>query len=479
LVFNKAHLTTGNYEIDSAFRIAMSDIFININPYKAGKLEKEENILMAGMGYWSPWTRDSAINTWSGAGLLIPDVTKNNLYAVLEKEGELRVGSGSLQFWDIIIWITGAWSQYLFTGDKTFLGDAYTAGINTLKDITENEWDEEEGLFRGPASYSDGISAYPDSWAETDDESGIEAWVRLHPDKQLETGMGFPMFTLSTNALFYNAYIVLNLMSKELSIDREDDFIAKAEKLKDSINSHFWNEKDQCYYYLIDEQGLAPFQSSLGNAFLLLFEISPEERIEKIIENQKISAGGIPCMWPPYDRYRISEEDYGRHSGTVWPQIEAMLVDGFVKNGEKGKFFDSLNKLASNVTRDQQFYEIYHPDTGLPYGGIQEMPGNKEHLWPSMPHQAWCATGYFRMIAAGVFGMNYRVDGIFFSPSVPDNWLENISLKSLKYRNMELNLFISGRGSQIVTMTINGRNTDNNFIPSHLSGVQNVEIVLK
>jgi hypothetical protein len=31
------------------------------------------------------WTRDAAINVWSGAGLLYPDVARNTLLATLEQ----------------------------------------------------------------------------------------------------------------------------------------------------------------------------------------------------------------------------------------------------------------------------------------------------------------------------------------------------------------------------------------------------------
>jgi hypothetical protein len=126
----KPMLSNSDPTLDRAFAIALSDVEGNVHPYRAGWLETTKPVLMAGAGYDTPWTRDAAINVWNGAGLLWPEVAKNTLLSVLErKDGKALIGG---QYWDAILWTTGAWNSYLYTGDRDFLGLALEATENTL-----------------------------------------------------------------------------------------------------------------------------------------------------------------------------------------------------------------------------------------------------------------------------------------------------------------------------------------------------------
>ena len=78
-------LKTGNFEIDRAFRIALGDMLGNVMHYRSGLLNAPAPCLVAGLSYPDPWTRDTAFNTWNGAGLLIPDVMKNTLLSCLTR----------------------------------------------------------------------------------------------------------------------------------------------------------------------------------------------------------------------------------------------------------------------------------------------------------------------------------------------------------------------------------------------------------
>src|SRR4029450_475655 len=108
------HIATNIPSVNRAFRIALGDLYGNITPFHDGLLEQAKPAVLAGLDYDTPWTRDAAINTWNGMGLLCPDVTRNTLLSVLERaDGKVRIGG---QYWDAIIWVTGAWAQYTYTG---------------------------------------------------------------------------------------------------------------------------------------------------------------------------------------------------------------------------------------------------------------------------------------------------------------------------------------------------------------------------
>ena len=124
-------LITNDDSINKAFRIAISDIVANIAMHKDGLLNELSEVIYAGLGYDKPWTRDAAINVWNCCGILFPEASKNTLISVLkEDENGLRVGG---EYWDAVIWVTGAWNYYLYTLDKEFLKLAYKVSVNTIK----------------------------------------------------------------------------------------------------------------------------------------------------------------------------------------------------------------------------------------------------------------------------------------------------------------------------------------------------------
>ena len=71
--------------IDRAARIAASDIRANFMPYQAGLLEEEKVCIMAGIDYDTPWTRDTAINTCFALAVTDPEIARNTLLAVCER----------------------------------------------------------------------------------------------------------------------------------------------------------------------------------------------------------------------------------------------------------------------------------------------------------------------------------------------------------------------------------------------------------
>lgn len=121
---NFPYFISDNKDINTAYRLAIATLSSNILPFKDGILEKEEPVIIAGLGYETPWTRDAAINTWNAGGMICPEVSLNTLKSVLTTcENGYRIDG---EYWDAIIWTTGAWNQYLYTGDKDDLAEPNT-----------------------------------------------------------------------------------------------------------------------------------------------------------------------------------------------------------------------------------------------------------------------------------------------------------------------------------------------------------------
>ena len=423
-------LNTDNEDINLAYRIAMGDIYSNIASFRDGLLTEPKPVLLAGAGYKKPWTRDAAINIWNGSGLILSEISKNTLLStVIEEKGVRRIGG---EYWDAIIWTIGAEWYLKYTGDEEFLPFVAEVTENALAYFEDTEFDAQRNLFRGPACYGDGISAYPDRYATG--QCGIMRVVDLKTDCCVKKGVGIPMYTLSTNCLYYESYNVAYRLTKK------EEYRQKADRMKEAINRQFWNEKSGQYNYIVDEWGGCDYSEGVGQSFAVLFGIADEEKTKSIIRRQTISANGIPCIDGTFSRYE--GRGIPRHAQTVWPQIQAFWADAVAKHDIK-KFEFEFNALTKNVKRCGYFAEVYHPDTGDPYGGIQEWQG-KFVQWPSEIRQTWAATGYLRMILFDLFGMRFEREGIYIKPLKTDV-AENLKLRDLRYRNIVLDIFVSGK----------------------------------
>ncbi len=470
------YLITGNDSIDQAFRIAIGDLLGNVVPFKNGLLDTYKPVIMAGLDYNRPWTRDAAINAWNGASLLMPEVSRNTLFSVLESiDNKVRIGG---QYWDAIIWTTGAWWHYLYTGDREFLSLALEVTQNSLKYFEETEFDAELNLFRGPACYQDGISAYPDPYAITDGSGFILDWPRANPDQVSKPGFGIPMQALSTNCLYYNAYISAQKMAGALGITAIPDWGLKAENIKKAINQRFKIKGKGHYRYLADLPGRCDHQEGLGHSFVLLFGLADDEWKEAVFSNVYVTPAGIPCVWPTFSRYEgKGEQSYGRHSGTVWPHIQGFWAHAAARFGKVDIFAHEMFKLAEHACRDSQFTEIYHPLKGTIYGGLQESKSKGIISWQSRRRQTWSSTAYLRMVLLGLIGIQFEPDGIRFSPCIPKA-ISNIKLQNLNYRETNIEVQIEGSGTKIRSFRLNGKLSENAFISADEEGQMKITIMM-
>lgn len=437
------HFRCDNQDVNVAYYTAMSDLLANIKPYQGGLLPEEKEVIIAGIGYSTPWTRDAAINTMNAGDYLFPDISKNTLVSVLKEEnGKLYIGG---EYWDSIIWAWAAWEYYRYTGEGEFLSKAYDAVCNTLAFFEETEFDAEKNLFRGAACYGDGVAAYPDIYT-VPGHSGIIAFAQERKELCAKQGVGLPMMALSTNCLYYKAYVVADQMAKELG--NVPQFAEKAGTLKAAINRHFWMEEQARYRYLLDPFGGCDSMEGMGNALVLLFGIADDARAQKVLENQHITSCGIPCVWPSFARYNSDNGmSFGRHSGTIWPHIQSFWADAALTHGRNDLFDLEFRNLTAWSVRDGHFAEIYHPVTGEIYGGMQEdWQSDRIRLWKSEHKQTWSATGYLHMIFANILGLRLNAREVSFSPYLPEG-ITSLDVSGLCIRGKRYNIHVTGCGS--------------------------------
>ena len=423
----------GDKQLTRAFRLALGALAVNTRRVRTGLLPGPRPCLMAGLDYPSPWTRDAAVNVWFAAALLDPAVAENTLLSVLETRDGVPVIGG--QYWDRIIWALGAERLWRTTGSISFARLARNAIRNTMAHCLSEEFDPADGLFRGPAVYGDGVSAYPEQYRNPSLSSGILRWSGEHPAERVPAGGGIPMKALSTNCVYEHAFRVLARLSEALGENPAPD-LDRADALREAVRRAFWNPETGLFDYLAYE---CSAQESLGLAFTILFGIADRAQTESILRHVTLTDHGIPCVWPAFAPYNAA--GFGRHCGTVWPHIQGFWALAALRAGRPDLFSRELYALAGHAVRDGQFAEIYHPADGRIYGGLQE-GGGKYLEWRSCSWQTWSAAAYLAMVLYGVFGLDE--DGRPGRPCLPDH-VPFAELSGLTVRESALHLQIGSR----------------------------------
>lgn len=410
------YFNSDNGILNRASRIATGDIMGNCVPFCDGLLRERKTCLMAGLDYDTPWTRDTSVNAMNYMSIAAPEIAENTLLSVCETvDGKKRIGG---QYWDAIIWALAAWQHYLINRDRDFLVFSHDVVKNSFDRFENEEFDPDMGLFRGPAVYGDGIAAYPDRYVDIKNHyTDIMAYVQYKPELKAGCGFGIPMFALSTNCVYYAAYRALGMMGMVLNNDPGDCY-GKSESLMQSIQKHFRNEKTGMLNYLCDNFGGCDREEALGLSFAILFGVADEEQTRAIAEKSYVTAHGKPCLWPSYERYRIGNE-YGRHSGTVWPHAQGYWALAMLKAGYPEKFETELFAMAYKAVRDMHFAELYHPVTGEIYGGMQENLNKGITVWKSCDRQSWSATAFRALLIYGIVGLKYTDRGAEIKPNLP------------------------------------------------------------
>ena len=472
-------LSTDNARVNQAFRIAIGDIYSNISSIRRGMLEKDTPCLLAGLfeRYNHCFVRDISVNIWNGTSLFLPDIGASSLRSVLAPHDDLVIPEQSNgQYWDSVVWIIGAWHHYLHTDDKDFLRYSLDISSGFMTFLENRSYDGGSGLFFGPAFFQDGPAAYPDEYVK-----GCSG-----PDWMISEKMR-SMRTLSTNSLYYLAYMALARMSQLVDNVEGSSYKAKADALRTEINKCFWSEALGRYTYIESDIKRSDLQESIGQALAILSGIADQKQIDRILETCASTPRGIPVLWPVFERYTGPDKDnpeYGRTSGTIWPQVNGFWALAARMNGRNDIFDKEFRCLTESACTHEQFLEVLHPITGARYGGMQEAMGSLRDrgdertilLWDSRPRQTWAATAYFRMLVFGVAGLRIDEHRLSFAPYLP-NGIRHLSLKGLRCGDRALNIALSGQGDQIRRCTINGHPTTE--IARTESGVFNIELELE
>lgn len=347
---------------------------------------------------------------------------------IMQREGQWPVVS------DHIGWATAAWEVYKATGDRKWLAYSKHVIEKTLSINSDVLLDNNTGLIHG-AGYT------------TSRPLGVRRM----------TWMGYNDFfacmSLGNNILTARAYNILSDMCDELGI--ENTYDKNAQRLKDAINQHLWNEDNGFYSSFLYGIGIprqSPTTDNTSQAMCVLWGIAEDDRAEHLIAHTPVSDKGVNVTYPPNNPL----EPYFANSS--WATTQAMwnLAAAYTDNE------NALRRGLGALYRAQALYQ----SRGIHMEGV-----NIDELGTGASNVA--------MILRVLLGMNFKSEGIEFDPLVPEGMPGKKTLNGLHYRKAVLDITIEGTGNDIALITDNGEDLESAFLPSDVEGHHQIAIVLK
>ncbi len=431
---------TGTNVLETAlYNMAVDEMVNNI---------EDDGTLRTGLLWGGVWTRDVSYSSLLSLSYICPEEVRNSLEVKVDRLGRIIQDTGTGGSWpcstDRVVWALSAWNVYLATGDKEWLEYAYPVIVRSLESDFVVAFDPVTGLFRGESSFID--------WRE----QSYPAWMQPADIYMSEC--------LGTNAAFYQVLKVLEEMASVLGDSgAEKEYGRRAADLKNAINDEFWLEEEGYYANFLYGRGhlsLSERSETLGESFCVLFGIADEERASRVLASMPVGEFGPPVFSPQI----ASQGDY--HNNAVWPYVTSFYGKAAAEAENETAL---MHALACNVRTAALFatnYENYSYDTGNPY---------TTHL--NSPNMLWGLSGFMGLYHRTFFGFEFTREGLSFNPFIPEVLAGERSLKGFPYRNMTLDVTVSGCGGTIASCMVDGK-PSGPFVPSDLEGHHTVEIVM-
>ena len=444
--WNQANNTSASPQYQSDYLI--SDAIYNLGLDEMLNAIEPDSTFRTGKEWAGVWTRDISYSIILSMAYLQPKVAMNSLMRKV-KNGRIIQDTGTGGAWpvstDRMIWAAAAWEVYKATGNKEWLEQAYSIIKKSIEDDLQNIYDPETGMVKGESSFED--------WRE-----------QTYP-KWMQPADIFESECLSTNAVHYQANIILSEMATTLNhSDASNKHKLIAEKIKTGINTLLWlPEKGYYAQFLYGRyfKSVSPRSEALGEALCVVFGIADAARAKQVVANTPIVAFGIPCISPqipdipPY------------HNNGVWPFVQSywLWASASVKN-EKSvmESISAIYRPAAMFLTNKENFVAVNGD----FGGTQINSSN----------MLWSLSGNISIVHKVLFGIRFEENKISFRPFVPEAMKGNRKLTNFKYRNSVLDIELNGYGSNIVSFELDGIKTSPFEIPGTISGKHTIRIEL-
>lgn len=423
--------------VDALFNLSLEEALINI---------EADSTFRTGAKWGGVWTRDISYSILLAFAYHQPDIAKISLLKKVKRRRIIQ-DTGSGGSWpvssDRTTWVLAAWELYKVTGDRSWLEEAFEIISNTLEDDNKVLADPVTGLYKGESSFLD--------WRE----QTYPRWMN-NADIYMSKNLG-------TNVVHYQANRIAGWMAKELG-KSSDVYEMRAESIKKGINKYLWN-KEKGYYgqYLYGRAGLSlsPRFEALGESLAVLFDVADSYKASSIFQKSPLTPYGVTCIYPqipdipPY------------HNNAIWPFVQSYWNLAAAKAGNEAVLSHGL----ASIYRAAGFFLTNYENMVAETGDFNGTEVNSDRM-------LWSMAGNLAMVHRVFIGMQFETNGIRFSPAIPSAYTGTKTLRNFKYRNAVLTIKILGTGNKIMSFKVNGVEQTDPFIPSNITGENEIEIQL-
>ncbi len=427
----------------------ISDALYNLALEEARRAVEPDSTFRTGKEWAGVWTRDVSYSIILAQATLQPRVAMKSLLRKVSADGRIIQDTGTGGAYpcstDRMIWATAAWEIYQATGDIAWLRKVYPIIKQSIADDVQNAYDPATGLVRGESSFLD--------WRE----QTYPRWMQPADIYQSET--------LSTNAVHYQANVVLGLIAARLSQPGLAALYKRqAEAIRFGINQHLW-QADKGYYgqflYGRTALSLSPRAEALGEALCVIFSITDGERAAQVISKTPTSPFGIPCISPqipgiaPY------------HNDAVWPFVQSFWALAAARAGNETSVMESIAAIYRPAALFLTNKENFVAGNG-DFAGTQINSSN----------MLWSLSGSLGLVYKVLFGMQLQGERLQFRPFVPQALQGHRRLENFRYRRAILDIDMDGYGSSIASINLDGAPLPDAAVVGSLTGRHAIKITL-
>ena len=435
-----------NTLLPALYNMALEESLLDIRP--------QDGTFMAGKLWTDTWTRDIAYSIYFAYSWLFPDISRKTLEKqTLKNPSEALQDTGSGGSYpvstDRVVWAIAAWEYYLATGDVDWLKQVYEGLRYTAKKDLHIAYDSEVHLFRGETCSMD--------WR-----------THTYPNWFTNAIIG-ESFSSGTNALHFFLYSFLSKASIILKRPQEEVSLwaSVISELKEGINNVFWDERTGLYkcwaYPWFTGYEASERVGAMSNGLIAILGASDSERTHRMIENYPLYAYGAAVLYPS------KPEGYAEHNKSVWPVWQTPLIYAAKKDGN----YVVADHLINSDVRAAALFLTHKENMTYDTGYDRNTALNSDR-------QLWSVTSFLSIVYRVFFGMEMSEKGLAFKPYVPKIAGDEISLTNFRYRKAILDIKITGQGSEVVSLKVNGKEKKAGYIlPANAKGKYRIEIVLR
>jgi glycogen debranching enzyme len=268
----------------------------------------------------------------------------------------------------------------------------------------------------------------------------------FHADGRFATG---PIALVEVQGYAFAAYRAMAAMARRRGEeDPATAWTAKAERIRETVETRFWMEDQGFYAIAIDGTGELCRVAASNPGHLLFAKLAAPQRArlvaERLLSRELASGWGVRTLGHAEARYN----PMSYHNGSVWPHDTALAALGMSHYGER----EGVVALTAALFETAASYEMRLPEL---FCGFTRQPGEPPVAYPvaCLP-QAWAAGSVFMMLQAC---LGITVDGEAGTVTIVDPRLpigiDRLWIDRLKLGDEVVSLAFERHGDRIAVTT--------------------------